>query len=413
MSKAKIILASTLSVLAVGGVTTAAVVVTQKRKKQSDSPKKGNEGNQVVVAADSKFEYTLNTEQTKELSAKLLLVKGQDVTVTLTENNASKIITTKVKEDGTIDFSTLKDGKTYTVTKIVVKGDEKDRDLISEVKSHNEDPGQGKGADAGGSDAGKQDKPADQAGDGKQERPADQAGDGKQERPADQAGDGKQDKPADQAGDGKQEKPADQAGDGKQEKPADQAGDGKQERPADQAGDGKQERPADQAGDGKQDKPADQAGDGKQERPADQAGDGKQDKPADQAGDGKHLTYSKWKIKKIEFNKNGQVVLFEFETENKYFNNIQNNEFFFKMESESMPQTIFEFEKYSQGNKDVWAAGISRNQTHTTFEMSSKRQFYKGDAREGTYKLLGVYPKDNPEQNLLQDTTKTVVVKYE
>ncbi|WP_040539486.1 hypothetical protein [Mycoplasmopsis bovigenitalium] len=138
MAKTKIILASTLSVLAVASVTTAAVVVTQKRKKQNDNPKNGN---QVVVAADSKFEYALSADQTKELSAKLLLVKGQDVTVTLTENNSSKTIKTKVKEDGTIDLSTLKDGKTYTVTKIVVKEGEKQRDLISEVKAHNEKPG--------------------------------------------------------------------------------------------------------------------------------------------------------------------------------------------------------------------------------------------------------------------------------
>ncbi|WP_040539621.1 DUF1410 domain-containing protein [Mycoplasmopsis bovigenitalium] len=141
MSKTKIILASTLSVLAVAGVTTAAVVVTMKNKKQSDSPKKGNEGNQVVVANDSKFEYDLNTDQTKELSAKLLLVKGQDVTVTLSENNVSKTIKTKVKEDGTVDFSNLKDGKTYKVTKIVVKDGDKERDLIAEVKEPKEKPG--------------------------------------------------------------------------------------------------------------------------------------------------------------------------------------------------------------------------------------------------------------------------------
>ncbi|VEU60868.1 Uncharacterised protein [Mycoplasmopsis bovigenitalium] len=140
MSKAKIILAGTLSVLAVASVTTAAVVVTQKRK-QDDSPKKGNEGNQVVVAANSKFEYDLNAEQTNELTGKLLLVKGQDVTVTLTENNASKTIKTKVKEDGTVDFSSLKDGKTYKVTKIVVKEGEKERDLIAEVKEPKEKPG--------------------------------------------------------------------------------------------------------------------------------------------------------------------------------------------------------------------------------------------------------------------------------
>ncbi|VEU60875.1 Uncharacterised protein [Mycoplasmopsis bovigenitalium] len=138
MAKTKIILASTLSVLAVASVTTAAVVVTQKKKKQSDTPKKGNE---VVVAVDSKFEYGLNTEQTKVLSAKLLLVKGQDVTVTLTENNSSKTIKTKVKEDGTIDFSNLKDGKTYTVTKIVVKEGDNERDLIAEVKAPKEKPG--------------------------------------------------------------------------------------------------------------------------------------------------------------------------------------------------------------------------------------------------------------------------------
>ncbi|VEU60870.1 Uncharacterised protein [Mycoplasmopsis bovigenitalium] len=140
MAKTKIILASTLSVLAVASVTTAAVVVTQKRK-QDDSPKKGNEGNQVVVAANSKLEYDLNAEQTNELTAKLLLVKGQDVTVTLTENNASKTIKTKVKEDGTVDFSSLKDGKTYKVTKIVVKEGEKERDLIAEVKEPKEKPG--------------------------------------------------------------------------------------------------------------------------------------------------------------------------------------------------------------------------------------------------------------------------------
>ncbi|WP_096385321.1 hypothetical protein [Mycoplasmopsis bovigenitalium] len=137
MAKTKIILASTLSVLAVASVTTAAVVVTQKRKKQNDNPKNGN---QVVVATDSKFEYALSADQTKELSAKLLLVKGQDVTVTLTENNSSKTIKTKVKEDGTVDFSNLKDGKTYIVTKIVVKDGDKERDLIAEVKAPKTEP---------------------------------------------------------------------------------------------------------------------------------------------------------------------------------------------------------------------------------------------------------------------------------
>ncbi|VEU60872.1 Uncharacterised protein [Mycoplasmopsis bovigenitalium] len=43
MSKTKIILASTLSVLAVGGVTTAAVVVTVKNKKQKPDPKTPNQ----------------------------------------------------------------------------------------------------------------------------------------------------------------------------------------------------------------------------------------------------------------------------------------------------------------------------------------------------------------------------------
>ncbi|WP_408634015.1 hypothetical protein [Mycoplasmopsis bovigenitalium] len=48
---------------------------------------------------------------------------------------------TKVKEDGTVDFSSLKDGKTYKVTKIVVKEGEKERDLIAEVKEPKEKPG--------------------------------------------------------------------------------------------------------------------------------------------------------------------------------------------------------------------------------------------------------------------------------
>ncbi|ENY68582.1 Hypothetical protein, predicted transmembrane protein [Mycoplasmopsis bovigenitalium 51080] len=43
MSKTKIILASTLSVLAVAGVTTAAVVVTMKNKKQKPDPKTPNQ----------------------------------------------------------------------------------------------------------------------------------------------------------------------------------------------------------------------------------------------------------------------------------------------------------------------------------------------------------------------------------
>ncbi|WP_096385318.1 hypothetical protein [Mycoplasmopsis bovigenitalium] len=427
MSKTKIILASTLSVLAVASVTTAAVVVTQKRKKQSDSPKNGN---QVVVAADTKFEYDLNADQTKELTAKLLLVKGQDVTVTLTENNASKIITTKVKEDGTIDFSTLKDGKTYTVTKIVVKDGEKERDLIAEVKAPKEKPGNdvqpggtAKPTDPTNRDGKKPGNAANPAepiqGDDSSANGSADAGKGPETGKAPETG-GEEAGSTDAGATGSQSSgtdggaQADNAHAGKTETGATEADKGSEAGGADA---GKQGQATDQTSAGNQGQAAGQASDNKQDQPSGQAGsissqEGNTDKKEKETDVEKHI--NKWTIKKAEFSKNEGILIFHFETTNSEFNKIKDKQFEFKMESNRIQPTVFNFGTITWGGKNVQMAGISKTSTHTTFEMISQRQFVKqGGAPEGNWTLLSVYDKENPEKNLLQDVTRKIEVKYD
>ncbi|WP_096387165.1 hypothetical protein [Mycoplasmopsis bovigenitalium] len=159
MAKTKILLATGLSVLTVGAVVTASVIVTKNAKNKKDNTVQKTPEQ---ITQNSEVKYELSNEQKDLLNAKFILHKGKEVTVVLSNSSGSaKTIKTKIKEDGTVDFSSLKDGKTYNVAKIIVKDGEKESDLIDEVKTHND------GSNTGGQ-SGNTTKPADPInGDGK------------------------------------------------------------------------------------------------------------------------------------------------------------------------------------------------------------------------------------------------------